>query len=78
MAEALDPYPFPSNLHISSSVTIKLNDSNYLLWKTQFESLLRSQKLLGFVTGQLCAPAATIINTVNDVAVETPNPAFEA
>ncbi|CAE5962997.1 unnamed protein product [Arabidopsis arenosa] len=78
MAEALDPYPFPSSLYVSSSVTLKLNDSNYLLWKTQFESLLRSQKLLGFVTGQIGPPEATVTVTVNGAVVTTPNPDFEA
>ena len=78
MAEALEPYPFPFNLHVSSYVTLKLNDNNYLLWKTQFESLLRSQKLLGFVTGQVPPPAATVPATVNNGVVAIPNPTFEA
>ena len=78
MAEALEPYPFPFNLHVSSYVTLKLNDNNYLLWKTQFESLLRSQKLLGFVTGQVPPPAATVPATVNNGVVDIPNPTFEA
>lgn len=78
MAEAPSPYPFPSNLHVASSVTLKLNESNYLLWKTQLEALLRSQKLLGFVNGQDTAPAATVTTTVNEVAVTSPNLRFEA
>lgn len=47
MAEAQDPYPFPTGLHVTSSVTLKLSETNYLLWKTQVEALLSSQKLLG-------------------------------
>ncbi|XP_010481200.1 PREDICTED: uncharacterized protein LOC104760047 [Camelina sativa] len=78
MAERLDPYPFPSNIHVASSVTIKLSDTNYLLWKTQFESLLRSQKLLGFVNGEIPRPAATRVTTVNNQQVTDPNPAYEA
>lgn len=78
MAEGLNPYTFPSNLHVASSVTIKLSDTNYLLWKTQFKSLRRSQKLLGFVTGQIPAPTPTLVTTVNNVAVTNPNPAHEA
>lgn len=46
MAEAQNPYPFPSNLHVSSCVTLKLNESNYLLWKTRFEALLSSRSYL--------------------------------
>lgn len=78
MAEQNDPYPFPTGTHVISSVTIKLNDSNYLLWKTQMESLLRSQKLLGFVNGQIPPPAQQVTTTVNDVPVLTPNPQFNA
>lgn len=77
MAAAPNPYPFPSNLHVVSSVTLKLNDSNYLLWKTQFEALLSSQKLLGFVNGQSLAPEATITTVVGEAQVVTPNPALE-
>lgn len=78
MAERNDPYPFPSDIHVTSSVTLKLSDTNYLLWKTQIEALLRSQKLLGFPTGLTPAPAATVVNIVNDAPVEAPNPAHEA
>ncbi|XP_010463215.1 PREDICTED: uncharacterized protein LOC104743877 [Camelina sativa] len=78
MAERRDPYPFPSNIHVASSVTIKVSDTNYLLWKTQFESLLRSQKRLGFVDRQTPAPAATRVTTVNDVQVTSSNPEYEA
>ncbi|XP_019082590.1 PREDICTED: uncharacterized protein LOC109125425 [Camelina sativa] len=63
-------YPFPDNVHVSSSVTLKLNDNNYLLWKTQFESLLSSQKLIGFVNGAVSVPAQTRRVTNGDVTTE--------
>lgn len=78
MANPLHPYPFPSNVHILSSVTLKLNDSNYLLWKMQFESLLSSQKLLGFINGAVTAPAATRSVVRDNVTVEETNPEHEA
>ena len=56
MADPVNPYSFPTNLNILHSVTLKLNDNNYLLWKTQFESLLSSQKLIGFVNGSVTPP----------------------
>ncbi|XP_010484968.1 PREDICTED: uncharacterized protein LOC104763269 [Camelina sativa] len=77
MAEGSGSYPFPSTLHVASSVTIKLSDSNYLLWKTQFESLLRCQKLLGFVHGSVPKPPPVIVTNTNNHAVEAPNPAYE-
>lgn len=61
MAYPVNPYPFPRNVHVISYVTLKLNSSNYLLWKTQFESLLLCQKLLGFVNGETTPPQATRI-----------------
>ena len=65
-----DPYPFPKNVHILSSVTLKLNDGNYLLWKTQFESLLSSQKLIGFVNGGVTQPEANVTVVQDGVDVE--------
>ena len=73
-----DSYPFPDNIHVSSSVTIKLTDSNYLLWKTQFESLLFCQKLIGFVNGAVTAPAKTSTALAGENTVEVPNPRYEA
>ncbi|CAA7053586.1 unnamed protein product [Microthlaspi erraticum] len=74
MADPLSPYPFPSNVHVLSSVTLKLSDSNYLLWKTQFESLLSSQKLVGFVNGSIAAPPTTHTVVVGGVPTLEPNP----
>lgn len=78
MADNPNPYAFPSNVHILSSVTLKLNDSNYLLWKTQMESLLSSQKLLGFVNGAAAAPTPTRQVTQGEAQIEEPNPQHEA
>ncbi|XP_010445258.1 PREDICTED: uncharacterized protein LOC104727894 [Camelina sativa] len=77
MAEGYGSYPFPSTLHVASSVTIKLSDGNYLFWKTQFESLLRCQKLLGFVNGSVPKPSAVLVTSTNNHAVEVPNPSYE-
>ncbi|KAL6337939.1 hypothetical protein AAG906_005404 [Vitis piasezkii] len=45
--------PFNTMIHM---VTIKLSSSNYLLWKSQLLSLLKSQELLGHVDGTLAPP----------------------
>ena len=77
MADPPRTYPFPSNVHILSCVTLKLTYSNYLLWKTQFESLLSSQKLLGFVNGATVPPPTThSVNTDNTPGKE-PNPKYD-
>uniref|UniRef100_A0A1J3F4F3 Retrovirus-related Pol polyprotein from transposon TNT 1-94-like beta-barrel domain-containing protein n=1 Tax=Noccaea caerulescens TaxID=107243 RepID=A0A1J3F4F3_NOCCA len=78
MADPLSPYPFPSNVHVLSSVTLKLSDSNYLLWKTQFESLLSSQKLIGFVNGTVAAPPSTHTVVTGNVTTVEANPVFDS
>ncbi|XP_010437411.1 PREDICTED: uncharacterized protein LOC104721185 isoform X2 [Camelina sativa] len=70
-------YPFPDNVHVSSSFTLKLNDSNYLLWKTQFESLLSSHKLIGFVNGAVSAPTKTRQVVQDGVSSEITNSQYE-
>ena len=42
------PLTFNTMVHM---ITIKLSSTNYLLWKSQFLPLLRSQGLLGYVDG---------------------------
>ena len=49
---------------------------NYILWKSQFESFLSGQGLLGFVTGSISAPAQTRPVTHNNATSEEPNPEF--
>ena len=65
--------PTPSIGHL---VTIKLTNSNYLMWKAQFVPYLRSQQLLGFVDGTNPRPAATITQATNSGARQAPNPAY--
>ncbi|XP_010496781.1 PREDICTED: uncharacterized protein LOC104773814 [Camelina sativa] len=52
-------FPFPA-LNISNCVTLKLNQKNYISWKSQFESFLSGQNLLGFVNGSFSPPGAVI------------------
>ena len=54
-------------------VTIKLNPTNYLLWRRQFVPLLESQDLMGYLDGSLSAPAAQV-RAGNDLV---PNPAYK-
>ncbi|XP_019090080.1 PREDICTED: uncharacterized protein LOC109128345 [Camelina sativa] len=72
---------FSSSLSISQVVTLKLSESNYLLSKTQFESFLSPQMLLGYVNGSITCPSATRPVTTRPVNAvegpsEEPNPDF--
>lgn len=65
------------SLSISNCVTVTVTEKNYILWKSQFESFLAGQGLLGFVNGSTPAPAATIlVPGINCSTGETPNPDF--
>ncbi|KAG7593481.1 Reverse transcriptase RNA-dependent DNA polymerase [Arabidopsis thaliana x Arabidopsis arenosa] len=65
-----------ATLSISQCVTLKLNDTNYLSWKLQFEQFLNSQLLLGYVTGALARPPPTVVVRNGEQVTETNNPEF--
>ena len=78
MDQSMELYSQPP-LNITNCVTVKLNGRNYLLWKTQFESFLSGQGLLGFVTGALKPPdpvLPTPLTTDPAAVVDTVNPAY--
>ncbi|GAV57564.1 UBN2_3 domain-containing protein [Cephalotus follicularis] len=55
-------------------ITIKLNHTNYLLWKTQLTPILKTYNLLDLVNGTEPCPPTTIINAKDNSP--TPNPAY--
>lgn len=70
----LDPYT-PPRLNVIHSVTVKLTESNYILWKRQFEAFLSAQNMLGFVTGSTPQPVQTLdIPNINGTTTPVPNP----
>ncbi|KAL1194205.1 Retrovirus-related Pol polyprotein from transposon RE1 [Cardamine amara subsp. amara] len=72
----MELYSAPT-LNISNCVTIKLTERNYLLWKTQFESFLSGQNLLGFVNGSYEAPSQVIsVPGIGGKASEVTNPDY--
>ncbi|KAG7539479.1 Ribonuclease H-like superfamily [Arabidopsis suecica] len=74
---AAQPPAFTSaTLFISQCVTLKLNETNYLSWKLQFEQFLNSQLMLGYVTGALSRPSPTVAVQNGDQITEANNPEF--
>ena len=51
---------------ITSSVTVRLGHNNFMLWKAQMLTHLRSHSLLGHVDGSLAVPAPTIVITTGE------------
>ncbi|XP_019096292.1 PREDICTED: uncharacterized protein LOC109130752 [Camelina sativa] len=78
MDQAIQLYS-PPTLHISNCVTVKLTEKNYLLWKTQFESFLSGQNLLGFVNGAFPQLLASIpVLAIDGQVSHVTNPDFLA
>jgi hypothetical protein len=65
--------PAPSVL---SSVTVKLSNSNFMLWQAQMLTHLRGHSLLGYIDGSIEAPAETIFNTTDAGRSEVVNPEY--
>lgn len=73
----MQPYT-PPVLDIVNSVTVKLTEKNYILWKRQFETFLNGQRLLGFVTGSNPAPVTMLpVPGINGTATLVPNPDYQ-
>ncbi|VVA16526.1 PREDICTED: UBN2_3 domain-containing [Prunus dulcis] len=51
-----------SSSNISNFLTIKLDCTNFPLWRAQIVPLLRSRNLLSFVDGSSMCPAAFLID----------------
>ncbi|KAM2012135.1 hypothetical protein ACFX1T_024033 [Malus domestica] len=49
--------------NVSTSVTVKLDDTNYLVWHYQMQLLLESHGILGFVDGSRQCPTRFIDNS---------------
>jgi hypothetical protein len=65
----------PNPIH--HAVTIRLNKSNYMLWRAQLLPYLRSAKLIGFIDGTNPAPPQLVAASRADGAAQIPNPAYD-
>ncbi|OMO98846.1 hypothetical protein COLO4_13671 [Corchorus olitorius] len=75
---ASQTYPYPSTLNVSNFVSLRLNQKNYLLWRTQILALVESQDMLGFLDGEFSAPAERIASEGTDSDGSKANPVFVA
>lgn len=48
--------------NFTSLVNIKLDSSNYLLWKTQVENVMSANGFLGYLDGTVVCPSVQIRN----------------
>jgi hypothetical protein len=56
------------------AVTIRLTETNYLIWRAQLLPYLRSTKLIGYLDGSLPAPPKQVASSSEDGAA---NPAYQ-
>lgn len=67
----------PSLPSIASSITVKLDQENYLLWRAQFVPALHAHDLMGFVDGSIKEPAKLIAAPGgDDNTAKVPNPLY--
>lgn len=72
-SSSTSPYtslPITALIHF---LTIKLDSTNYLLWRDQVEPLLRVQRKFGFIDLSIPPPPPTIAGSNN---TQLPNPEF--
>ena len=73
---AVSSSSLPPNLSLlisnfQSLVTVKLDSSNFLIWKHQLQNVLRATELFDFVTGVIPCPAPQILDPSGKV-IENP------
>ena len=76
MASHSSPFPITN---LSNLVSVKLDNTNYLLWKDQLESNFISCDLMGHIDGSTSAPPLTITSTTetnSSTTSITPNPTY--
>ncbi|KAM1385741.1 hypothetical protein ACFX13_032808 [Malus domestica] len=66
-----------SHPNVTNFLTIKLDRTNYPLWRAQFIPLLRSRGLLSFVDGSTICPPA-FLSDADGTLTDTVNPLSEA
>ncbi|CAL9014327.1 unnamed protein product [Prunus brigantina] len=65
-----------SSSNISNFLTIKLDRTNFPLWRAQIVPLLRSRNLLSFIDGSSTCPAAFLTDAEGKLTTSV-NPAYE-
>ncbi|KAF7149901.1 hypothetical protein RHSIM_Rhsim02G0228300 [Rhododendron simsii] len=72
-------YPYPCQINVANFVSLRLTETNYLLWRTQILSLIESQDVLGFVDGGEPMPSRYLQNSSEKAEKEKAlNPDFQA
>ena len=60
----------------TNTITVVLDRSNFLLWKTQVVPNIAGQGWFGFLDGSCATPSSTITTGEGTAAVTTANPAY--
>lgn len=77
-----EPYPYPVTQNVANFVSLRLNATNFLRWKTQMLNILESYDLQGFIIGETKAPSRYLTSDTQDPKMpeasdtQNPNPTF--
>ncbi|KAI3859827.1 hypothetical protein MKW92_048353 [Papaver armeniacum] len=63
---------FPNLTKITHLISVKLSDSNYLIWRTQLNPLIRGYRLKEFVDGTHPCPPPTLTDGKTENPIENP------
>ena len=73
------PFSVPSLSHLSLSLSVKLNHSNYPVWKAQALPYFRGQGVFGYLDGTILMPPKELDAphpTTGDIT-KIPNPEYD-
>ena len=73
------PFSAPSLSHLSLSLSVKLNHSNYFVWKAQALPYFRGQGVFGYLDGTIPMPPKELEAshpTTGDIT-KIPNPEYD-
>jgi hypothetical protein len=76
MAGPATTFPTTMPLSVPNTITVRLDRTNFLLWKTQVVPNIAGQGWLGFLDGSCAAPPKTITTGAGADATVADNPAY--
>lgn len=66
-----------AQIPIHQAIIVRLNKTNYLLWRAQLLPYLRSTKLIGYIDGSITKPSKLVPSSNANGAEQIPNPAYD-
>jgi hypothetical protein len=75
-AGALTSISSSSSSGFQTTLVVRLDCNNFLLWKTLIIHNLTDQGWMGYLDGSIPIPSKTITTGIGDATITTPNPDY--